>query len=84
MKHREAEQHALQGHCIAIARKLTIAVDKQYEKPQPPVLGRMKANILPEHSKAWAKDIFDHQKHQLVRAIRDRTGVNLENQSPMS
>ncbi|MEM7757009.1 MAG: pentapeptide repeat-containing protein [Cyanobacteria bacterium P01_A01_bin.40] len=68
----EAEQHALQGHCIAIARKLTNAVDKQYKKPHPPVMGMMKANTLPEQKKAWAKDIFDYQKHQLVRAIRNR------------
>ena len=71
----EAEQHARQGHCIAIASKLTAAVDRQYEKPQQDlVMGMLKpSTILPEHSKAWAKDIFDYQKHQLVKAIRDRT-----------
>lgn len=49
-------------------------MDEQYEKPQPqfPVMGMMKVDTRPEHSKAWAKDIFDHQKHQLVKAIRDR------------
>ncbi|MEM8721644.1 MAG: pentapeptide repeat-containing protein [Cyanobacteria bacterium P01_G01_bin.39] len=60
----EAEQHARQGHCIAIASELTASVDHQY-RTRRPVLGR------PKHTKAWAKDIFDHQKHELVRAIRD-------------
>ena len=67
----EAEQHARQGHCIAIAFELTTAVDEQYEKPQAPVMGNIKVDIRPEHTEAWAKDIFDRQKHQLVRTIRD-------------
>lgn len=74
----EADRHARQGHCIAIASKLTTAVDNQYEKPQPPVMGIMKADTLPEQSKAWAKDIFDRQKHQLVRGIRDRQSISYE------
>ena len=36
------------------------------------MMGRMKRNTRPEHSKAWAKDVFDRTKHQLVKAIRDR------------
>ena len=53
----EAEEHALQGHCIAIASKLTTAVDFEYNNSTM-IRGRVAKTALPKRSQAWAKDIF--------------------------
>ena len=55
----QAEQHARQGHCIAIASELTTAVDEQYDDPNFMTMGVIEIKTRPEYSQAWGKDIFD-------------------------
>ncbi|MEM9506484.1 MAG: tetratricopeptide repeat protein [Cyanobacteria bacterium P01_E01_bin.35] len=59
----EADQHARQGHCIAIASQLSSDV---YNRFTPMVVGR------PDTIGLWAKDIYNRTKHGLVEVIRNR------------
>ena len=53
----EAEQHALQGHCIAIARQLD---SELYNRYTPNVMGR------PDTKGKWGRDLFERAKHQPI------------------
>ncbi|MEM9510730.1 MAG: pentapeptide repeat-containing protein, partial [Cyanobacteria bacterium P01_E01_bin.35] len=59
----EADQHARQGNCIAIASQLSSDI---YNRFTPMMLGR------PDTNGKWAKDIFNHTKHWLVEVIKNR------------